>query len=67
MIMNDKHDVEYIFTDGVGSDTHIKAKMEQKELGKLLLRDDVILLNVNKEKTVYRKKNTCTRKRNRKI
>lgn len=62
MSMVDKHNVEYIFTGDATGDATIKASMTQKDLAKLLLRDDVILLNVNKPKVSYRRKNGRNKK-----
>lgn len=58
----DKHRVEYILTGGAMGDTTVQANLTQKDLAALLMRDDVILLNVNKPKTAYRRKSGCKRK-----
>lgn len=52
--MGVKLNVEYIIcTDGMGS-IKVAAKMEQKELAKLLLQEDVTLLSVNKSASSYK-------------
>ena len=42
------HDVEYKI-----GDLTVTAKLPQKDLGRLLLKDGVILLSVNKPKSTY--------------
>lgn len=55
--MNDKYTTVYFILNDDGSDTKIKQLLTQKELGNLLLRDDVILSSVNAEsKSYYRRK-----------
>lgn len=55
--MEEKHTVIYFALNADGSDTKIKQVMLQKDLGKLLLRDDVVLSSVNAEsKPYYRRK-----------
>lgn len=58
----DKYRVEYILTGGAMGDTTVLAILAQKDLAALLMRDDVILLNVNKPKSTYRRKSGCKRK-----
>lgn len=55
--MNDKYTTVYFILNDDGSDIKIKQLLTQKELGNLLLRDDVILSSVNAEsKSYYRRK-----------
>lgn len=52
--MEQKHNVEYtLFTEGLGN-MKVTARMDQKELAKLLLQDNVTLLSVNSEKPAFR-------------
>lgn len=52
--MEVKHNVEYLIcTDGMGN-VKVAAQMGQKELAKLLLQEDVTLLNVNKSASSYK-------------
>lgn len=54
--MEEKHIVNYYILNSEGSDTKVKRIMNQKELGKLLMRDDIILSNVNEGKRAYYRK-----------
>lgn len=55
--MEEKHTVIYFALSADGSDTKIKQLLSQKDLGKLLLCDDVVLSSVNAEsKPYYRRK-----------
>lgn len=55
--MEEKHKVIYYFLHADDSDTKITQQLSQKDLGKLLLRDDVVLSSVNAEsKPYYRRK-----------
>ena len=54
--MGKKHDVEYMIKGGAMGDTKVKAQLDQRELGKLLLQDNIVLLSVNKPKNTYSRK-----------